>query len=189
MKALAASGAAAGPGGGGPSANAALAQRLYASQLTPSVWAAWNAVAMRESGWNQFARNASSGAYGIPQALPESKLPPAGRAAGGSNPTAQINWMWQYMAGRYGGPIGAEQHEQSFGWYDKGGYLPPGLSVAYNGTGRPEAVTTQGDMKAVVAAIQMMHREVVAAVAKVAPATAAGVSRSFDGKARGVVAR
>jgi hypothetical protein len=183
MKALATSGAAAGPGGGAPSANAALARKLYASQLTPSVWAAWNAVAMRESGWNNHALNASSGAYGIPQALPPTKMPFAAQAGGGSNPTAQINWMWNYMAGRYGGPIGAEQHEQSFGWYDRGGYLPPGLSVAYNGTGRPEAVTTQGDMKAVVAEISALRAD----LAKHPAAVAAGVSRAINGLARGVV--
>jgi hypothetical protein len=115
-----ASGGHAGPGGGAPSANAALAHRLYASQLTPASWAAWNYVAMRESGWNQFARNPSSGAYGIAQALPPTKYPFAGQAAGGSNPTAQITWMWNYMRGRYGGPLGAEAHEMAFNWYGHG---------------------------------------------------------------------
>jgi hypothetical protein len=132
--------ASAGPGGGAPAANAALAQKLYKNQLTASVWAAWNNVAMRESGWNQFARNASSGAYGIPQALPPTKMPFAAQAAGGSNPTAQIEWMWNYMAGRYGGPIGAWQHELSAGWYDNGGWLPQGWSMAYNGTNSAEHV-------------------------------------------------
>jgi len=77
-------------------------------------------VAMRESGWNQFARNPSSGAYGIPQALPESKLPFAGQAAGGSNPAAQITWMEGYMRGRYGGAPGAAAHERAFNWYGGG---------------------------------------------------------------------
>jgi hypothetical protein len=132
-------GGAGGPGGGAPAANAALARSLYQALLTPASWAAWNYVAMRESGWNQFARNPSSGAYGIPQALPESKLPFAGQAAGGSNPMAQIGWMWNYMATRYGGPVGAAAHEAAFNWYDTGyGVLPPGLSLSWNGTGRPE---------------------------------------------------
>jgi hypothetical protein len=120
MAAARSSGGHAGPGGGAPGANAALAHRLYASQLTPASWSAWNYVAMRESGWNQFARNPSSGAYGIAQALPPTKYPFAGQAAGGSNPTAQITWMWNYMRGRYGGPLGAEAHEMAFNWYGRG---------------------------------------------------------------------
>src|SRR5258708_6468062 len=75
-----------GPGGGSASANAALAQRMFPQWASGPLWGAWNYVAMRESGWNRFARNPSSGAYGIPQALPESKLPFAGQAAGGPNP-------------------------------------------------------------------------------------------------------
>jgi hypothetical protein len=106
-------------------------------------WAAWNYVAMRESGWNQFARNPSSGAYGIPQALPPSKMGPAANPPQ-SNPAAQISWMIGYIRGRYGDPIGAAAHERAFNWYDRGGYLPAGLSLAYNGTGRPEMVLPPG---------------------------------------------
>ncbi|HEX7163347.1 MAG TPA: hypothetical protein VF223_19180 [Trebonia sp.] len=105
-----------GPGGGAPAANAALARRMFPGED----FAAWNYVAMRESGWNQFARNPSSGAYGIPQALPPTKLPFAGQAAGGSNPAAQITWMEGYMRGRYGGAAGAAAHERAFGWYGGG---------------------------------------------------------------------
>lgn len=76
------------------------------------------------SGWNRFAKNPSSGAYGIPQALPESKLPPAGQASGGSHAGPQISWMHDYMAGRYGGPGGAAAHERSAGWYAGGGLIP-----------------------------------------------------------------
>ncbi len=133
----------AGPGGGAPGMNAALAQLMYGNIMGRGDWPAWNYVAMRESGWNQFATNASSGAYGIPQALPFSKMPRAawpGWAGGSSNPAAQISWMWNYMRGVYGGPQGAAAHEAAFNWYDRGGYLPPGLSLAYNGTGRPERV-------------------------------------------------
>lgn len=142
-EAAASIGGASGPGGGAPGANAALARSLYANQLTPTVWAAWNAVAMRESGWNNHALNASSGAYGIPQALPPTKMPFAAQAAGGSNPTAQIHWMWNYMAGRYGGPIGAEQHEQSAGWYAHG---TPGAARGWGVVGEygPELVSFHG---------------------------------------------
>ena len=134
--------AAAGPGGGSASANAALARSMYPAWGSGAEWAAWNYVAMRESGWNQYAYN-PSGATGIPQALPYTKMP---RAAwlpwqgGSANPRAQIGWMIGYIASTYGDPVRAAQHEAAFNWYDRGGWLPPGLSLAYNGTGRPEAV-------------------------------------------------
>jgi hypothetical protein len=150
-QAAAAASAAAGPGGGSASANYALAKRLYPMYAGTSVMDAWNYVAMRESGWNQFARNPSSGAYGIPQALPPTKMPFAAQAAGGSNPTAQIRWMWNYMAGSYGGPIGAAAHERAFNWYsgggpvaDRGTVLRPGWNARYNGTGRPEHLVPAG---------------------------------------------
>src|SRR6185312_7538840 len=57
-----------GPGGGQPAANAALARRMMPSWGSGAEWAAWNTLEMHEAGWNQYARNANSGAYGIPQA-------------------------------------------------------------------------------------------------------------------------
>jgi len=69
-----------------------------------------------ESGWNPYAQNPSSGAYGIPQALPGSKM----ASAGGdwqSNPATQIRWGLSYIQGNYGSPCGAWAHEQSNGWY------------------------------------------------------------------------
>ena len=126
--------------GGGPAANARLAQQMMPAWGSGANWNAWNYVAMKESGWNQHALNASSGAYGIPQALPASKMGAAANPPT-SSPGAQIAWMVQYMRGRYGGPQGAAAHEQAFNWYDSGvQMLPPGLSLAMNGTGRPERV-------------------------------------------------
>jgi hypothetical protein len=75
----------------------------------------WN----QESGWSQFAENAS-GAYGIPQALPFNKMPQAAwpaSAGGSSDPSAQISWGLGYIKGTYGSPCNAWGHEQSFGWY------------------------------------------------------------------------
>ncbi len=74
--------------------------------------ALWN----RESGWNVYANNASSGAYGIPQALPGSKMASAG-ADWATNPTTQITWGLSYITGRYGTPCGAWAHSESVGWY------------------------------------------------------------------------
>jgi hypothetical protein len=71
----------------------------------------WN----HESGWNVYASN-PSGAYGIPQALPGSKMASAG-ADWESNPATQISWGLGYITGRYGTPCGAWDTFSSQGWY------------------------------------------------------------------------
>jgi hypothetical protein len=70
---------------------------------------------MAESGWRYNAENAS-GAYGIPQALPGSKMATAG-ADWQTNPTTQIKWGLGYIKGSYGTPCTAWAHEQNYGWY------------------------------------------------------------------------
>jgi hypothetical protein len=70
----------------------------------------------RESGWNYQAYNRSSGAGGIPQALPASKMSSAG-ADWATNPATQIAWGLGYIAGSYGTPCDAWGHSESTGWY------------------------------------------------------------------------
>jgi hypothetical protein len=70
----------------------------------------------QESGWNVYASNSSSGAYGIPQALPGSKMATAGDDWE-TNPATQITWGLGYIAGRYGTPCGAWDHSVTTGWY------------------------------------------------------------------------
>jgi hypothetical protein len=70
----------------------------------------------RESGWNQKASNAGSGAYGIPQALPGSKMAKFG-SDWKTNPATQIKWGLDYIEGRYSSPCGAWSHSQATGWY------------------------------------------------------------------------
>jgi hypothetical protein len=79
-------------------------------------WDALDKLWTRESGWRNTAKN-PSGAYGIPQALPESKLPFAGQERGGSIPAVQIGWGLRYIKEKYGDPITAWAHEESAGWY------------------------------------------------------------------------
>jgi Transglycosylase SLT domain len=74
--------------------------------------ALWNS----ESGWNPYALNSSSGAYGIPQALPASKMASAG-ADWQTNPATQIRWGLGYIAASYGSPCGAWEFKQANGWY------------------------------------------------------------------------
>ena len=70
----------------------------------------------RESGWNHRATNASSGAYGIPQAYPGSKMSSVA-ADWRTNPATQIKWGLGYIEGRYKNPCGAWTHSQSTGSY------------------------------------------------------------------------
>jgi len=74
--------------------------------------ALWN----KESHWNVYAHNKSSGAYGIPQALPGSKMASAG-ADWATNPKTQITWGLGYIQNRYGTPCGAWNASQTKGWY------------------------------------------------------------------------
>jgi len=70
----------------------------------------------KESGWNTFASNPSSGAYGIPQSLPGSKMATAG-ADWATNPATQITWGLGYISARYASPCGAWGASQIKGWY------------------------------------------------------------------------
>jgi uncharacterized protein YabE (DUF348 family) len=70
----------------------------------------------RESGWRVNAHNRSSGAYGIPQALPGSKMASAG-ADWETNPATQIKWGLGYISGRYSTPCGAWDSFLNKGWY------------------------------------------------------------------------
>ena len=72
----------------------------------------WN----RESGWNPNSHNSSSGAHGIPQSLPASKMASEG-ADYYTNGYTQIRWGLKYIKGRYGSPSAAWAHSQSKGWY------------------------------------------------------------------------
>jgi hypothetical protein len=98
----------------------AIARQIAWNQLVQRGWASqsqclvnlWN----QESGWNVFALNPSSGAYGIPQALPATKMAAAG-PDWQSNPATQIRWGLSYIAARYGGPCNAWNHEMAFNWY------------------------------------------------------------------------
>jgi hypothetical protein len=72
----------------------------------------WN----RESGWNPAAENPTSGAFGIPQALPGDKMASAG-ADWQTNPATQIRWGLGYIQQVYGSPCAAWSHEEAVGSY------------------------------------------------------------------------
>jgi hypothetical protein len=70
----------------------------------------------RESNWRWYAENRSSGAYGIPQSLPASKMASAG-PDWRTNPETQIRWGLGYIDGRYGKPCSALAHSDKHNWY------------------------------------------------------------------------
>jgi resuscitation-promoting factor RpfB len=102
-------------------ANPGSAQAI-AQQMMPSFgfsvsaqWGCLDSLWQRESSWVYNAENAS-GAYGIPQALPGSKMASAG-SDWLTNPATQIRWGLGYIQSVYGTPCGAWDHEEADGWY------------------------------------------------------------------------
>lgn len=103
--------------GGTPSSNRELGMNLCADAgFSASQCADLGRLWERESGWDHKVANSSSGAFGIPQSLPGSKM----ASAGGdwrTNPATQIKWGLGYIKARYGNPSSAWAHSQSHGWY------------------------------------------------------------------------
>jgi len=100
-----------------PSENVKIGERLAAARgWTGQEFYCLYQLWQKESGWNTTAGNTSSGAYGIPQALPGSKMASVG-ADWLRNPATQISWGLGYIAGRYGTPCAAWSTSQSRGWY------------------------------------------------------------------------
>ncbi len=91
-------------------AQAKLAERGWSGQFS-CLNSLWN----KESGWKVSASN-PSGAYGIPQALPGSKMSSAG-SDWQTNPATQIEWGLDYISETYGTPCAAWSHSQSNNWY------------------------------------------------------------------------
>jgi hypothetical protein len=87
-----------------------MAKLLSDARFGPQHWSALYNLWSRESGWRPWARNSTSGACGIPQALPCSKIHDM------STP-GQIEWGLNYIANRYGNPSNAWRFWQSHRWY------------------------------------------------------------------------
>ncbi|MCB7136999.1 G5 domain-containing protein [Cellulosimicrobium marinum] len=83
---------------------------------TGAQWTCLENLWTKESNWNPSADNPTSSAYGIPQALPGSKMASAG-ADWATNPATQISWGLGYIASVYGTPCGAWSHSQAVNWY------------------------------------------------------------------------
>jgi hypothetical protein len=100
-----------------PTAAQATAKAMLASfGFSSSQWSCLYSLWERESTWNVYAENASSGAYGIPQSLPGDKMASAG-ADWQTDATTQIRWGLGYIKSVYGTPCGAWQNEVNYGYY------------------------------------------------------------------------
>ena len=108
------------------SANEATGKLMAAAYgWTGAQWDALYALWEQESGWSNTARNASSGALGIAQALGHGTSASAGTlgneyptvAANDGNAVAQIAWGLSYIKSTYGSPEAAWAHEEADGWY------------------------------------------------------------------------
>lgn len=133
-------------GGGNISANKRLMQQMAQAMYgwgNGSQWNALNTLEMHEAGYNQFAQNPNSTAYGIGQFLDQTW---GGFGPKTSDPKLQIQYMLEYIKGKYGTPVNAwnkyYQHPGGVGWYGTGGMLQPGMNVV--GERGPEIALNSG---------------------------------------------
>ncbi|MFF0522026.1 lytic transglycosylase domain-containing protein [Actinomadura nitritigenes] len=96
--------------------NKAYGKKMNAAKGWGNCWSSLLTLWNHESGWNERAVNPGSGAYGIPQALPGSKLASAGADWRTSSPT-QIAWGLGYIKARYHDPCGAWSWWSAHHWY------------------------------------------------------------------------
>ncbi|MFD8085761.1 transglycosylase SLT domain-containing protein [Kitasatospora sp. NPDC059722] len=99
-----------------PAAPTGTPQQIAAQLVPAGQLQCFSNIVSRESTWNPLAVNASSGAYGLVQALPGSKMASAG-SDWRTNPATQIKWGLDYMNSRYGSPCGAWSFWQTHHWY------------------------------------------------------------------------
>lgn len=98
------------------SAREAFDQLAAQKGLSASEIEGWAYIIQRESGWNHTISNPTSGAYGLPQALPGNKMASHGEDWA-TNPYTQLAWMYDYMVNRYGSVQGAIDFWHANHWY------------------------------------------------------------------------
>ena len=103
-------------GSGSEAYSAAQIQAMAKQVVAADQWTCFSNIVNHESSWNYKAVNASSGAYGLFQALPGSKMSSVG-SDWQTNPVTQIKWGLNYMDSRYGSPCEAWSFWQANNWY------------------------------------------------------------------------
>ncbi|WP_326565493.1 transglycosylase SLT domain-containing protein [Mycobacterium sp. 3-98] len=115
--------------------------------FAPSEFGAVDSIVSRESSWNPGATNPSSGAYGLFQFLGHQGDKYGALGGYSADPGQQAAAGMAYIKDRYGTPSNAKAFWDSHGWYDDGGLLQPGITIAHNETGKPELVLTEDQLK------------------------------------------
>jgi TP901 family phage tail tape measure protein len=115
------------------------AQSVLNSMGIGDQFGALDFIFTNESGWDPFSVNPSSGAAGIAQSLGHG-------AVTLGDWKSQVDWGINYMDQRYGSPNAAAAFWRAHNWYDDGGILPPGTSLATNTTGQNEYVLNADQM-------------------------------------------
>lgn len=111
-------------------------------------WDALSWLISHESGWNPNARNPHSSAAGLFQKMTSVHGPLEPTVAG------QAEWGLSYVRNRYHDPLGAKSFWAAHHWYDNGGWLQPGFTPVYNGTGKPEMVLSNSQANEVMQALR-----------------------------------
>lgn len=107
---------------GSPACNRRLGRHMVTRRYGAGAWSCVYPIIDQESGWHHrkgyggWVGPPRSSAWGIPQALPPSKMASAG-ADWATNPRTQIRWLLGYFDSRYGGPCAALAHKRATGWY------------------------------------------------------------------------
>ena len=109
-------GSAAGPVEAASTPTVAYAKGYARYTLGATQYACLDAIATRESHWNPLSHNRTSGAHGVGQALPWTKMRRFGPDAW-HNPVTQVKWMTAYVHARYGSACNAWAFWQQHGWY------------------------------------------------------------------------
>ncbi|WP_078897698.1 phage tail tape measure protein [Streptomyces rimosus] len=163
------------------SRRAIISQALAAAHVPPpgtmSQWlAGMNTLISRESGWNPRARNnwdinAKNGipSQGLAQTIPptwSAYVPNSLRSRGILDPVSNVAAAIRYIVARYGNITRVQQANANRppAGYDSGGWLMPGYTAAYNGTGQPEAVLTSQQWSAMSAAAARSEEPVIVEV-------------------------
>ena len=103
-------------------------------------WSAMDWIIGKESSWNPTIANPSSGAFGLFQFNPSSGTLQEFLPDRNPDPFVQGAAGARYVKARYGDPLKARAHWEKNGWYDKGGVLKPGRTLAQNDSGKDELI-------------------------------------------------
>jgi TP901 family phage tail tape measure protein len=141
---------------GGPSGNLQkMALQLLQGRGWAAHWGAFKTLVQKESSWNPRAQNPTSTAFGLGQFLDSTWGTVGGRKT--SDPRLQLEYMMRYIDRRYGNPSKALAFHGRHNWYDQGGLLQPGTTMATNQTGQAEVIAAKGMISAeVTAALEEM---------------------------------